>query len=58
MPAWLYQILKALEVDAAAVLERLDEIVAGRRFAVVALEIEVGAGAELLGPKHRVRSCG
>src|SRR3546814_3051168 len=34
------------EVDARALLDRLDEILARRRLAVVALEIEVGAFAE------------
>ena len=34
------------EVDAARILHRLDEILAGHRLAIVAVEIEVGAGAE------------
>src|SRR4029079_12779078 len=38
---------------AAAVLQRLDEVVAGRRFPVVPLEVEVGAGTELVGTEHR-----
>ena len=40
------------QVDPARILQRLDEIVAGRGLAVVALEIEVGPGAELLGAEH------
>ena len=48
--AWLYQMLELRQVDAARILDRRDEILAGRRLAVVPLEIEVGAGAELLGP--------
>ena len=45
-----------LEVEAGAILNCLDEVLAGRRFAVVAVEIEVGAFPELLcaghGPHH------
>ena len=48
VPAWLYQSAERLKVDAARLLHRADEILAGRRLAVVALEIEVGAGAKLL----------
>ncbi len=44
--------LERRQVRAAGVLERLHEIVAGRRLAVVALEIEVGAGAELVAAEH------
>ena len=42
-----------LEVGAARLLDRIDEIVAGYRFAVVALEVEIGALAERLGPDQR-----
>src|SRR3546814_10074935 len=41
------------EVDARPLFDRLDEILARRRLAVVALEIEVGAVAETLGADHR-----
>ena len=46
--------LERAEVDPARILERLDEIVAGRGLAVVAFEIEIGAGAEPVGAKHGV----
>src|SRR3546814_13884199 len=42
------------EVDARALLDRLDEILARRSLAVVALEIEVGAFAEPLDRKSVV----
>src|SRR5205085_7304601 len=41
------------QVDLAAVLERLDEILAGRRLAVMPVEIEVRAFPELVRPEHR-----
>ena len=41
-----------LEVKASPLLNRADKIFAGRRLAIVALKIEVGAFAELLRPGH------
>ena len=50
--------LERRQVDAAAVLQRLDEIVAGRGLAVVALEIEVGARRGTSRARARSPSCG
>ena len=46
--------LELREVDARGVLHRLREVVAGDRHAVVALEVEVHAAPEPVGPQQRV----
>ena len=58
VPAWLYQILNGDRSTPLASSSALHEIVAGRRLAVVPLEIEVGAGAEPLRAQARSRSSG
>ena len=45
---------EARQIDPARLLHRQHEILAGRGGAVVAREIEVGAGPETLRPQHRV----
>ena len=40
------------QIGLAAILDRADEILAGRRFAVMPVEIQIGALAEPLGPDH------
>src|ERR1700756_2340717 len=44
--------LESRQIGAARILERLYEIVAGSGLTGVSLEIEVGAGAELLSSQH------
>ena len=46
MPAWLYQQAELSEVAARGGLHRGDEVVAGHRLAVVALEVEAHAALE------------
>ena len=50
--------LELREVDARRILHRLREIVAGHRLPVVALEVEVHAAPEPLGPEQRVLHAG
>ncbi len=45
---------EAAEVAPGRILHRREPVVGGHRLAVEAIEIEVGAGAEALGPKQRV----
>ncbi len=54
MPARAYQRRNCVEVDARCVLHRRDEVVAGDRLAVVALEIQIHAAPEAVAPEQGV----
>ena len=54
MPAWLYQILngsRSIPLPSSSAATKSSQVAA---FAILALEIKVGAGAELLRPQHGV----
>jgi hypothetical protein len=50
VPAWAVPAAELLEVEVRASLHRADEVLAGRRLAVMAFEIQVGALPEPFRP--------